>query len=150
MALYTHHITEQRLTSRLVSAWEKLKADNEMPEYTRLNKDVIADVIVNCCIVSVNGQGKPIYKYEYVGDAVVQAYGKNPSGEYHHSSVRMPASALCIRMDQVIIERKPLFDDGQFINENNKVVKYRGCLLPYKNPANEVSHILIGLSWRAF
>ena len=44
---------------------------------------------------------------------------------------------------------KPLVDIGQFISENNKVVKFRSCLLPFGKDG-VVTHVLAGLSWREF
>ncbi|MAR56134.1 MAG: hypothetical protein CMM93_03030, partial [Rickettsiales bacterium] len=85
-----------------------------------------------------------------VGDQVRKMYQEDVVGKVltpHHTSFK--GANIIKRIDEVVAEPKPVFDDGQFINKNNKLVKYRSCLLPF-GKSNEVSHVVVGLSWREF
>jgi hypothetical protein len=60
-----------------------------------------------------------------------------------------PAARIMARLEEVWSNPAPLYDEGQFVSPTHKTVKFRSCLLPF-GQGEEVSHILVGLSWREF
>jgi hypothetical protein len=62
----------------------------------------------------------------------------------------VPGGKVLNYIDKVMLDPKPTIEDGQFINEKNQVVKFRSCLLPFGSDRDNITHIIAGLSWRAF
>ena len=85
-----------------------------------------------------------------MGREVVQAFGKDLTGQQvTQVSQNIPGVSILQKIDTCVDQKQPVFEDGKFINEKNKVVKYRSCMVPFATK-KEVSHVVVGLSWRAF
>jgi hypothetical protein len=61
-----------------------------------------------------------------------------------------PGARIVRKMDDVVKTLSPLTDSAQFVNEQNKVVKCRSCLLPFGNKQGRVTHVVLALSWKDF
>jgi PAS domain len=148
-----HTISEKRLVNRLTEYWERLRKDNPLPLMQTFKKDAITDVIENCLILKREKQGedKITYVYEFVGKGIIAAVGKDVTGERILGHVHaIPGGAIIKQVEQCVASLQPISDEGKFINDKSKVVKYRSCLLPFGATDSTVTHLLVGLSWRAF
>ncbi len=146
-------ISEQRLTQRLTTYWERLRKEAHLPEITKFNSNAVAEIWDFCFRVSVDihEKGKRSYVYEYMGREIVQAFGKDLTGQQVTGiSQNVPGVSILGKIDMCVDQKQPIFEDGKFINEKNKVVKYRSCMIPFTTKKEEVSHVVVGLSWRAF
>ncbi len=146
---------EKRLTDRLTNYWTNLRKDKAMPEFMHFNPSAVEDVLAYCFQLKVEPAAAGItsrtYRYEYMGGKIIEAYGKNLSGQSVSSSVRMlPGSDILKKADLVVSNATPLYEGGQFVNDKNKIVKYRSCMLPFGSEAGEVTHMVVGLSWKSF
>lgn len=145
---------EKRLTTRLITYWEKLKGDDFCPGYEQLNPSALDDIWNNCLVLHAQpsvGEKRP-YTYVHCGELISQAIGKDLRGQTMTTNMRFfPGAKIIKRIDEVVAQASPspLLDDGQFVNDAGKVVKYRACLLAF-GANNIVSHVVIGVSWRAF
>lgn len=144
---------QQRLTERLISQWKLLKDPDHCPDFSKLNRAVIADIWPNCLIIKAQPKAdgsEPQYQYTEIGSKAESIFPENPVGKYFTANARvMPAARLMRRMAELTVQSEPLIDDGQFVNEKNKVVKFRSCLVPF-GVNGTITHVLIGLSWREF
>lgn len=150
-------INDKRLTQRLLNYWNNLRKDLVLPQFEQFNSGAISDIIENCCIwsidISTNSQDKnKVYTYQFVGNSIKEAIGKDMTGHIVSSHLKkFPAARIINKVDNAIETKSPFSDEGQFINEKDKLVKYRSCLLPFGNSdGSKVSHILLGLSWNSF
>jgi hypothetical protein len=146
-------VSEKRLVNRLKNYWDLLRGSESIPEYVKFNKAAIADMWTNCIVVSVSNAGKQkVYKYEHVGNSAAEAFGKNLTGVYASSYEKslMPGSNLMTYLDKSVDERSFLISQGQFVNLENKIVKFRDCMLPFIDLNGNITYVLIGLSWRSF
>ncbi len=144
---------QKRLTDRLTSYWDLLRKDQPIPEFSKFNNASIADVWDHCMLFSVNpvSEGKASYTFYRMGDKVKALYGGDLSGSTLNPKQSMFKGAAVIkRIDQILEKPEPMSDQGQFINDNSKVIKYRSCLLPFGGNDGNVTHIIVGLSWREF
>jgi hypothetical protein len=144
---------EKRLTFRLISYWEKLN-NGTLPFAQSFNSTAVSDVWPSCMMVSIAPSTQPghyAYRYEYVGPELVKAYGRNMTGEQVQSRQKdFPGGKILEKMDMLIKNPLPMTDEGQFVNDSSKIIKYRSCLLPLGSHAGSVTHIVAGVSYRAF
>ena len=142
-----------RLTDRLSAYWNMLRRDNTMPEFAQFNLSAISDLWQQCILFTVQpGQnGKPhAVGFYMLGDRVKSIYGGDMQGRTIYPSMKhFQGASIVRRVDEVIAAPKAMYDEGQFVNEGSKIVKYRSCLLPFGKDGN-VTHLLAGLSWREF
>lgn len=143
---------EKRLTERMTKYWELLRKDDVMPPFAKFNSAAIDDMWGNCILFKVNKStdAEKSYTFFRVGDGIKSLYKEDLIGNTLKAKQRMFKGATVIkRIDEIIADPKPIYDAGQFANTNNKVVKFRSCLLPFGSE-NEVTHVVAGLSWREF
>ena len=143
---------EKRLTERLTKYWEVLRQDGALPVFGKFNSAAIDDIWGNCILFTVNksNDNEKSYTFYRVGDKVKQLYHEDLTGNTLKAKQRaFKGAAVIKRIDEVVKDGSPIEDAGQFVSPDNKVVKFRSCLLPFGND-NEVTHIVAGLSWREF
>ncbi|MFZ4126204.1 MAG: hypothetical protein ACOYJ2_09105 [Rickettsiales bacterium] len=143
----------QRLTDRLVAYWNLIRKESVMPEFAHFNKSAIADIWQQCMLFTVQPTADgvpPIVNFYGVGEKVKSLYTKDMTGQTITTGQKhFQGAALIKRIADVIAKPEPLFDQGQFVNERSKIVKYRSCMLPFGTD-NRVTHVVVGLSWREF
>ncbi len=144
---------EHRLADRLLSYWSGLKKDLPLPDYSHFNASAIADIWQYCVLFTVAPQSdhKPyVLNFYQVGDQVRGVYGNDMVGRSFNTNQRhFQGAAIVRRMQETIGSPTAMTDMGQFINERGKVVKYRSCLLPFGKDG-QVTHVIVGLSWREY
>jgi hypothetical protein len=133
-------VEAQRLADRLINNWNIIRKSDSLPELSHFNPSAIDDVWQQCILLSIQPQvagAAPAVSFARVGEIVT-------AGQRHFQG-----AALIRRISEVIANPVPLTDQGQFVNEHSKIVKYRSCLLPF-GTASKVTHVLLGLSWKEF
>lgn len=145
---------EQRLTTRLISYWEKIKGENYLPVYDKINPSAIEELWNNCLCLRADPAGVDSFAYTYVhcGQEITKAIGKDLRGQRMTTNMKFfPGAKIIKRIDEVAKQAQPtpLLDDGQFVNEKNQIIKYRACLLAFGSQKT-ITHVVVGVSWRAF
>jgi len=144
---------EKRLTTRLTRHWERLKKEEPLPLYAWWNPSTVDDIWPNCItVVALPSKNDKNFKYDYVGAKVEGAWGTDVTGEILTNSGNhiFRGANIVTKLNHVSEAHEALIDQGKFINEQNKVVKYRSCLLPFGTEREGVTHVVIGLSWKDF
>ena len=146
---------EQRLTTRLINYWEQLRKESSAPQYERLNPGAIDEIWQNSMVLQVQpGTGeRRVYTYVHCGTEIRKAVGQDLTGQTLTTNMKFfPGAKIIKRVDEVfdLAALTPLMDDGQFVNTDGKVVKYRACLLAFMNSNRIITHVMVGVSWRAF
>lgn len=144
---------DHRLTDRLTSYWTLLKKDGVMPDFAQFNSSAISDMWQQCILFTVQpgANGSPAsVSFYMLGEQAKKIYTGDMAGRSIQPGMRhFQGAAVVRRVDQVIAAPQVIYDQGQFVNERSKIVKYRSCLLPF-GKEGRVTHILAGLSWREF
>lgn len=146
---------DRRLTSRVLKYWSRLAPEHgEMPLYGRFQKDAMADVWQQCMIVSLlpSEAGATRLKCEEMGQEAMKLLGKKTltipiTKNTHH---KMLGKQFILASETAIRRMEPAYDAGHFLGDKHEVVKYRVCFLPFVNSHQQVTHLLVGLSWRTF
>lgn len=146
-------MSQQRLTERLSSYWSMHRNEGICPEFQRISKASIADVWPSCLVIKLQPSGESglaRYQFAEIGELARSIFKDDPTGQYFTTNMKvMPAARLIRRIGELEVTSEPLMDEGQFVNEKNKIVKFRSCLLPFGSNG-KVTHVLAGLSWREF
>jgi len=146
---------DKRLTKRLTEYWDRLRKGLPLPAWEHFNVGGLADIWGQCCVWRVDvanaERNTHQYTYEYVGSNAKEALGKDLTGLVFFSQLqRFPAARVTEKVDEVVKNATPVIDEGTFVNEKNKTVKYRSCLLPFGTKEGKVTRLVLGLSWKTF
>jgi hypothetical protein len=145
---------DQRLTVRLMSYWERLRKEDTIPDYSHFRSGSIDDIWPNCMVLTAEPSGADTnqFRFNYIGAKLEDVCGKDLSGQVAHQRLQsiVAATKIVRKIDDVHSARTPIFDEGQFVNKKNKIVKYRAVLLPFGNTNSGVTHTVVGMSWREF
>ncbi len=141
---------EKRLAYRLIAHWKKLQKGKGLPDIRQFSPAAIGDMWQHCIrlLVTENNNVR-LYKYEHIGPNIVAALGKDLTGHQVTPSIRtVPGANIIRKLDLSIPLHEPVMEQGQFINHNDKIIKYRSCILPFGDINYALSHAVIGLSWK--
>ena len=142
-----------RLTKRLIKYWEMIRKDETLPAYQRLNSQSIHDLWLQSMVVeSFPSHEKSFLQFLHVGEKLEDLLGKDMVGK-EVSPATMQAIArgkLAKRLEEIVASPQAVEDDGKFVNQRSKVVKYRACFLPFGTDEGHITHVLTGFSWREF
>lgn len=145
--------TDHRLTDRLTNYWSLLRKESAIPEFAQFNMSAISDLWQQCILFTVQpatGDTPASVNFYMLGDQAKKLYSNDMAGRTMYPSMKhFQGAAIVRRVEDLISSPQILYDEGQFVNDRSKIVKYRSCLLPFGKDG-KVSHILAGLSWREF
>ncbi len=85
---------------------------------------------------------------EHLGKAIVEAYGRDPTGELASAiATQFPGSRIMGRLQEILRNPSDLSEEGEFAGPAGDTVKFRSCLLPFGEGQN-VTHVIAGISWK--
>ncbi len=147
-------MSEQRLTTRLTDYWHNLRKDEPLPHFAQFNQGAVDDLWPQCLVLVAQptSAGKVAFRVQVMGDKLSLFFGHDLVGrEVSRPALRgFGGGKIASDIEEAATRRMPLETEGKFVNDKNKVVKYRACILPFINPQDTISHVVAGLSWREF
>ena len=143
----------RRITEILLRYWLELRDQRDMPQEKDINPASLPDVWDSCFLVQMtNLSAYGGYRYTYMGKELLGAFGEDVSREDAQMLVSLPSMRVTSKFDQAVGLRKPLIDEGEFVNAKKISIKYRQILLPIadnKNP-KELAYLFGGMRWKGF
>ena len=131
-----------------------LKKDNIIPNFAQFNAAAIGDIWPNCIVFEVLPgveNQPPNLSAQTIGSNLRSIYANEMLGKAFNATHSHFRNAKIMEHTQDVITAKMhALSEGQYVNDNNKIVKFRACLLPFGNKDAKVTHILVGLSWREY
>lgn len=143
---------EKRLSERLVSHWRRRKAGAFLPEFVSFAPEALEDSVwSHCCVFDVQKRGnKWVCTVNQAGEQIQRAVGRDITGEIIPVGYgQFQPVRLVNKLEGVIMSAEPLYDAGHFTNDQQRIIKFRSCLLPFGR-GNSVSQLVLGMSWMAF
>ncbi len=143
----------RRITEHLLRYWLQLRAAREMPQEKEINPDTIKESWDSCFLIQLtNAAAHGGYRYIYMGKNLLDAFGEDVTKEDAETLVSLPSPRVVSKFDQAVAMRKPLIDEGEFVNAQKITIKYRQILLPMGNNREpmELSYLFGGMRWKAF
>lgn len=144
-------VSERRLVTRLYNYWERICAGKKYPQIEKFSGSALSDVMDYCFILKTESTSNGlVHKYKFAGREVIKAFGEDPTGEIATSKINVrPGIKLFKLIDECAKFQKPLNEQGQFINDNDKIIKYRCACLPF-GMGDKVTDIVVGISYKMF
>ena len=139
---------ERRVTLRMLSYWERLRGSRAMPTEEDIDPYDLHDLWDCCFLLHVKDMDKPDYNYTYLGDEILQTLQEGTENEaenFANPEIRELTKAY----PQVVLTKKPVLEEGEFITTAGASVKYRQCLLPL-GEGSEVLAILGAVRFKVF
>ncbi|MCE3232922.1 MAG: sensory box protein [Rickettsiaceae bacterium] len=143
---------ELRLTTRLTQYWQRIRKDADVPAMNVFNSQMVHDLWGKCIVLNVTREdGKANYYYKYIGEDLSDVFGDNLVGQRVKAQLHfLPAKKMLENFDDMLQNPRPKNLDGQFVDQNNHLVKYRSCILPFGTDKQNVTNFVIGISWNSF
>ena len=143
---------EKRLAERLINMWQKLAEITPLPLFSQFNRASISDIWQQCAILkiepSINSDTNYSIIIDFMGDLVQKLLPDLHEGaRIGTKSMSIQAKKYLSGIGEVVNDCKPVINGGSLVGHNNKMVKYRVCLLPFTDKNAKVAYIVVGFSW---
>jgi hypothetical protein len=142
---------EQRLTIRLTGIWDKLAECAPPPAFAQFNIASISDIWQQCCVLKINPSevsNNISFNIEFIGDNVKKLLPDFRIGSrFSVKNMSMQAKKYLNQLTMVVNEQVTLINQGTVVGANNKIIKYRVCLLPFSDKNAKIAYIIVGFSW---
>jgi len=142
---------EKRLTSQLLKYWNIVRRNRTIPDVRHINPSAIEKLWAQCFLLSCDNLRENFsYQYECVGPLVTDFYERDMTDQYVDDTVEENVHLSLRRLlHQVITQHSPVDDEGNFLKENGKLMKYRFILMPFGDD-DGITHVMGGLSFMLF
>jgi hypothetical protein len=139
-------LEHKRLHERLLAYWQAARGNRPFPSEKDIDPEELADVWDACFLLQVTPAG---FSYAYLGESLVKAYGDDLTSRDVCSTLVEPKSAsMAQKCAEVVKQKTQMIDESEFVNTLGMRVKYRSCLLPLGDRADEVNYILGAMRWK--
>ena len=141
-------IPQHRIHDRMNSYWQQLCHGRPMPLESDVVLGDLGDIWASCFLVNVQ---ENCFAYDYLGAAIVLAYGDNITGKEITETLVYPHPASLVNtFKNVVLNASPALDDSEFVNSKGETVKYRSCVMPLADATGKVSFLLGAMKWKVF
>jgi hypothetical protein len=143
-------LAEKRISTRLVHYWQALKGIREVPLESDIDPLQLKDIWSDCFLIQVNDikRGRD-YNYTILGENIVKAYGYDLDSEDTPPLVGPVADRLTSKFQEVILTKRPVRDEGQFLNRQNKLIKFRQVLVPFSMDGTNVFSVFGAMRYKS-
>lgn len=143
---------EHRLPIRLANYWDRIRNQHPVPSIDMFNPQELDDLWQKCFKVSfLKENGGHIYTYDFIGSELESIFGAGLVGsKIVEKPGFLPIQQMIEQMDKSIHSPLPIALDGQFEDGNGKIIKYRSCLLPFGTSKDNITHFIVGVSWKVY
>lgn len=139
----------RRITDTLEEYWNKLRGSRSFPLEGEIEPGKLKDIWDSCFLVKVEDFDRDHYKYTYMGQELINAYGDDLSAEEVNVLVAPNKKRMLEKVKEVILSGAPVADESEFVNAKSVTVKYRQIFLPLGED-ERVEYVLGGMRWRGF
>jgi hypothetical protein len=142
-------LKEKRISNIIINHWEKVKGDKLIAAEKDLDPVLLDPLLDNCFMLSASElaeAGK--YKYIYIGKNILDAYGSRVTSPKDYHDVDPLSNKK--KFKELMEKKVPIMEEGQFINKDGDVVKYRQCLVPLGSDGVTIETILGGMRFKVF
>ena len=143
---------ERRISERLLSLWEELRGDREIPQESDLDIQLLSDYWESCFMVEITNRGdERDYKYSYLGSSIIDAYGDDLTGKEVYNHLIAPyTQMLLLKFETVVGDLATVTDESEFMNLKGDMIRYRQCLVPLGSADGRVGFILGTMTWSKY
>lgn len=144
-------MTEQRVTSILLEYWNRLRGSRPYPSESELSPDDLKEIWDHVFLLRVGGgeTGGYNFRYEYMGESLIRAYGDNLTGiDVYDALLSTSRDTIVEDVLKTIKSRAPHQQDAEFDNVNQVRIKYRRLLCPLGTDDGRINYIVGVMRWK--
>ncbi len=148
-------VQNKRINERLLFYWEELKGERPFPSEGEIDPEAIEDIWDSCFLVRVEDiqATEAGYKYTYLGQDLVEAYGDDLQNKEICEKLIYPTNmSLVHKFEEILETKQPAIEEAGFTNTKNQEIRFRSCMLPLSkdSKSSEVAYIIGGMKWKAY
>ncbi|MFN7038603.1 MAG: PAS domain-containing protein [Alphaproteobacteria bacterium] len=135
--------SNRRITELLPSFWYNLKKDDGLPFEDEIEPKDIEELLSDSFLIKAN-LGTEKKNYSFIGENLALSYIDN-------KKIRDPLEKqLNAKIVEAINLKEPIATEGEFITEDNLLIKYRQALLPFKSKDSKTNYVLGAIRWKIY
>lgn len=142
----------RRSNEVLKEHWEAVRAGRPMPLEADIDPDELQEIWGACFVVEIrNDDTQRKYRYNYLGQQIVEAFGDDLTGHEVCEEVMSPTEHHMLDYFRKVIEtNSPVYFETEFENTHHMLIKCRASLLPLiGTQLDQVGYIIGTMKWKA-
>lgn len=136
-----------RIYDVVMSYWDALRGDRPYPAESEINPEDLARVWDSCFLLQITPDKQ--LKYDYLGKNLIPSLDGIYSQQDWDTFLCPQGGLVGKKFQQVVDSKQSLTDEGEFMNSEGMVIKFREFMVPL-GIGEKVTHVLGGLRWKAF
>ncbi len=141
--------SEGRITNIILTHWYDIRKDKVLPSEKDIDPNILEPILDNCFLIKTKElRTLEQHRYIYIGKNILDAYGSRVTSPKDYDDID-PLSHKN-KFEEVLKYCKPIIDEGEFINKDGLLVKYRQCIVPLGEDRNNIESIFGGMRFKVF
>lgn len=136
---------DSRITNILMKHWGNIRGTRVLPAESELDPAILEGILDNCFLIRAEGIMEGKYHYKYLGKNIMNAYGSDLTKR--QGNEKENPLTYKKKIEQVLESKLPIIDEGEFVNIQGHIVKYRLCLVPL-GTGETVESVLGGMRFK--
>ncbi len=138
---------EQRLTFRLLSYWNRIRADKKFPALSDVNIQEILELWHFTFTIDVREEE---HKFFYFGPKLASVFGHDYTGEYLNDAMDDIIVNNTIGFYEKIMDsQEPAMEAASFFSEGREV-RYRSIIVPFSNNGVDIDYLVGTTNYKIF
>lgn len=140
--------TEQRLTFRLLSYWNRIRATREFPSLADVNINEISEMWHYTFTIHWRADGE--HSFQYFGPELISVLGEDVTGMAVEEAMNHSMLGNLIGFfDKVITQRAPVSESSQFFIDG-KEIRYRSLMVPLSSNGKDIDYLIGTTNYKAY
>jgi len=141
--------SEQRMTFRLLSYWNRVRGSKSMPALSDINIAEITEMYHFSFTISL-GANESEHEISYFGPKLAEAFGIDYTGYTLEEALNDVFVNNTIGFyHKVVAEKQPHSESSEFFSESREV-RYRSIILPCSSNDNDVDYVIGTTNYKIF
>lgn len=141
---------ERRITFRLLSYWNRIRADREMPSLGDLNVEEIGEIWHFSFVIDLR-KGLNEARFHFFGPELVNIFETNHTDSFCRDALEQDTKLEnTIGFYPKVVERRtPVSESSEFFLEN-KEVRYRSLIVPFSSDGATIDYLMGTTNYKMF
>lgn len=141
--------SEQRMTFRLLSYWNRVRGSKSMPSLSDINIQEIPEVYHFTFTIAL-GADESEHSFQYFGPELASVFGQDYTGYTLQEALNDVIVNNTIGFyDKVMAEGKPHSESSEFFSEGREV-RYRSIILPLSSNGETIDFLIGTTNYKIF
>ena len=141
--------TEQRMTFRLLSYWNRIRADRPLPSLSDVQIAELPEVYHYTFTIEL-GPSEEDHRFTYFGPHLASTFGQDYTGSYLYEAMNDVTINNTIGFyHKVVADRAPVSESSEFFLDG-KEIRYRSIILPLSSDGETIDFLFGTTNYKVF